>query len=235
MNFTPIASSSSGNLYRLDNGKETLMIEAGLRFADIRKAFGFKLSELAGCLVTHMHEDHSRGAVKLIAAGVDVYMSVGTAEGIGAKGHRLHIVEAGKQFKVGGYTIMPFATEHDCDGSLGFLIQSGPDKLMFATDTYFIRYRFQGLTIIAVECNYDIDLLDKNVAAATYPAHNRNRVRESHMELKTVKDFLSANDLSKVIEIHLIHLSSANSDAERFRKEIQAITGKPVYIAGGAR
>ena len=55
------------------------------------------------------------------------------------------------------------------------------------------------------------------------------------MELKTVKDFLSANDLSKVIEIHLIHLSSANSDAERFRKEIQAITGKPVYIAGGAR
>jgi phosphoribosyl 1,2-cyclic phosphodiesterase len=53
------------------------------------------------------------------------------------------------------------------------------------------------------------------------------------MSLKTVKDMLRANDLSQVKEIHLLHLSDRNSSAKLFKKEIQELTGKPVYIAGG--
>ena len=51
------------------------------------------------------------------------------------------------------------------------------------------------------------------------------------MSLETAKDFLRANDLTAVQEIWLCHLSDGNSDAERFKREIQALTGKPVYIA----
>ena len=46
------------------------------------------------------------------------------------------------------------------------------------------------------------------------------------------QDFLRANDLSRVKEIHLLHLSDENSNAERFKREIQEISGKPVYVAG---
>jgi|AntDeeMinimDraft_5_1070356.scaffolds.fasta_scaffold16527_4 phosphoribosyl 1,2-cyclic phosphodiesterase len=46
------------------------------------------------------------------------------------------------------------------------------------------------------------------------------------------QDFLRANDLSRVKEIHLLHLSDRNSNAERFKREIQEISGKPVYVAG---
>ena len=52
------------------------------------------------------------------------------------------------------------------------------------------------------------------------------------MALENVKDILKANDLSKVNEIYLIHLSDGNSNAEQFKREIQELTGKPVYIAG---
>jgi hypothetical protein len=47
-----------------------------------------------------------------------------------------------------------------------------------------------------------------------------------------VKEFFKVNDLSKVQEIYLLHLSSGNSDAVRFKREFAELTGKPVYIAG---
>ena len=52
------------------------------------------------------------------------------------------------------------------------------------------------------------------------------------MSLETCKKFLAAQDLSAVKAIHLLHLSDGNADAELFKREVQALTGKPVYVAG---
>ncbi|WP_281253736.1 hypothetical protein [Sporomusa silvacetica] len=43
---------------------------------------------------------------------------------------------------------------------------------------------------------------------------------------------MKANDLSMVREIYLIHLSSGNSDAYRFKREIAELTGKMIFVAG---
>ena len=43
---------------------------------------------------------------------------------------------------------------------------------------------------------------------------------------------LKANDLSNLEEIHLIHLSSNNANAEQIKTSIQEVTGVPVYIGG---
>lgn len=53
---------------------------------------------------------------------------------------------------------------------------------------------------------------------------------KSHFSLENIKKFLLANGLSRVQEIWLLHLSDGNSDAERFKREIQSLTGKPTYI-----
>lgn len=84
-----------------------------------------------------------------------------------------------------------------------------------------------------VECNYAKDILYENVKRGAVPEVFKNRLLTSHFSLENVKEFLKANDLSKVQEIHLLHLSDGNSDAERFKREIMAVCGKPVYIAGG--
>lgn len=57
--------------------------------------------------------------------------------------------------------MLPVKTEHDAKEPLGFLIYSRTtrEKLLFATDTYYIRYRFPGLTHIMIECNYAIDIM----------------------------------------------------------------------------
>jgi phosphoribosyl 1,2-cyclic phosphodiesterase len=190
-------------------------------------------SRLALFLTSISHADHSKAVKDLMKASIDCYMSQGTAEALGLSGHRLHIIKAKQQFRIGTWTILPFETQHDAQEPLGFLlVNRDGDKMLYATDTYYIRYRFQGLTHIAVECNYSLDILKRNVEAGLVEQALKSRIIKSHFSLEHVKEFLKANDLSKVQEIRLLHLSDGNSDAERFKREIQELTGKEVYIAG---
>ena len=76
-----------------------------------------------------------------------------------------------------------------------------------------------------------MDILRENMAAGLVAPELKNRLLKSHMSLETCKEFLKANDLSRVQEIWLIHLSDGNSDSARFKREIQALTGKAVTIA----
>lgn len=231
--FRSLASSSAGNCYHVTDGRTELLIECGLRFADIRKALGFRVSRLAAVLISHEHLDHSRAAADLARAGVNVYASAGTIDARGLIGHRVKHIEAKKQFQVGTWTILPFDVEHDAEQPFGFLManQDG-EKLVFITDSYYCRYTFSGLTHIAIECNYSLQILDANIAAGRVHPAMRPRLLRSHFSLENVLDFLRANDLSKVEEIHLLHLSDNNSDEELFKRRVQEVTGKPVYVAG---
>jgi len=231
MDIKVLASGSSGNCYYVSDGNSPVLIECGLPWKQIQQGIGFRTSELAGCLVSHEHQDHCKAVKEVMKAGIDCYISQGAAEALGLSGHRLHIIKALQQFQLGGWAVLPFETQHDAAEPLGFLLANqDEDKLLYATDTYYLKYKFQGLRHIMIECNYALDILQKNVAAGTVPAAVKYRVLRSHFSLENVKDFLRANDLSKVREIHLLHLSDNNSDAERFKREIQEISGKPVYV-----
>ena len=164
-------------------------------------------------------------------AGIDCYLSQGTASALTVTGHRINIVAPLKQFKLGTWTILPFDTQHDVAESLGFLMVSGENKVLLATDTYYIKYRFNGLTHIMVECNHSYKILEEKVANGLLDEGQKDRLIQSHFSLENVKEFLKANDLSKVEEIWLLHLSDGNSDAELFKREIQELTGKMVFVA----
>lgn len=233
--FTPYASGSKGNCYRITDGRTPLLLECGIGINNILRNLKFGVSSLAGCLVSHGHKDHAKAVKDLMKFGIDIYLSQGTADeisGLGPWRHRINIIKAKQQFKIGTWTILPFETQHDAAEPLGFLLanQDG-EKLLYATDTYYIRYRFQGLTHIAVECNYSLDILKRNVEAGAVPKELKSRILKSHFSLENVKRFLQANDLSKVQGIWLLHLSDNNSDSERFKREVMELTGKPIYIA----
>jgi phosphoribosyl 1,2-cyclic phosphodiesterase len=227
-----LASGSRGNCYRVTDGSNPLLLECGIKFKEIQKWLGFRVQALTGCLVSHEHRDHAKAIVDMMRAGVDCYMSRGTQEAIGTGGHRARIVRAREQFKVGSWTILPFETQHDAVEPLGFLLVNRVgDKILYATDTYYLRYRFHGLTHIMVECNYSMDILEANVASGDVPEALKDRILRSHFSLEHVKQFLKANDLSKVQAIYLLHLSDGNADGEMFKREVQALTGKEVYVA----
>ncbi|WP_019420154.1 MBL fold metallo-hydrolase [Paenibacillus sp. OSY-SE] len=232
IDIQPLGSSSAGNAYRVTDGQTALLLEAGLRYKDIQRALEFRMSDIDACLITHDHGDHSKSAKDVMKAGINIYTGQGTADALGLLGHRLRPVVARQQFTIGTWTILPFEVEHDAAEPLGFLLanQAG-DKLLFATDTYYVRYRFSGLTHIMVECNYSMSILRENIAAGRVPAAMKNRLLRSHFSLENVLDFLRANDLQRVQEIWLLHLSDNNSDEELFKREVQALTGKMVRVA----
>ena len=232
MEFTPYASGSTANAYTVTEGAEVVLIEMGLPIKSLRKALHFGLSTVKFALLSHCHQDHAKSVQDVMSTGVDVYTSQGTIDALGLSGHRIHAVKAEQQFQVGEWRIVPVNAEHDAPEPLAYFVSSPTrDRLLFATDTYYLQNRFHGLNIIAIECNYATDILQANVEAGLIDTSLRNRLYSSHFSLDNVKKFLLANDLSQVREIYLLHLSDSNSDELRFQHEVQAVTGVPTYIA----
>lgn len=229
----PLGSSSAGNSYLIDDGHTRLLLEAGIRYRDIQRGIGFQTASLGGCLITHEHGDHCKSVKDVLKAGIDVYASYGTWDALKLDGHhRAHPVKSQQPFTIGTWTVLPFDVQHDVSEPLGYLLanQAG-DKLVFLSDTYYCRYRFSGLTHVMVECNYSLDVLNANVATGKVPYAMKKRLMKSHFSLENMLDFLRANDLRKVEEIWLLHLSDTNADEDLFKRTVQEATGKLVYVA----
>lgn len=224
------ATGSKGNMYTVFDGTTKLMIEAGIPIQRIKKALDFQVTNLGGVLVSHSHLDHSKSVKDLLRIGVDVYMPKGTQESLNLEHHRIKTVEAKKQFRMGTWIVLPFDVQHDVECFGYLLINQLGERLLFATDTYYIKYRFSELTHIMIEANYSMDILTENIEAGRVPTIMQKRLIKSHFSLENVKEFLKANDLNKVQEIHLLHLSDSNSDEALFKREIQELTGKLVFV-----
>ncbi|MGN0033438.1 MAG: MBL fold metallo-hydrolase, partial [Candidatus Limimorpha sp.] len=83
MELKILGSSSKGNCYLLDNGKEALMIECGVAFKEVQKAVGFDIKRIKACIISHEHGDHSKHVRKCLDAMIPCYMSQGTCNALG--------------------------------------------------------------------------------------------------------------------------------------------------------
>jgi phosphoribosyl 1,2-cyclic phosphodiesterase len=234
MDIQILASSSSGNCYKVSDGKTTILLDVGIPFSKIKEKLDFNFYQVDAVLVTHEHLDHSKAVKDILKTGIDVYMSEGTLKALNLENDFIkpHTISKLKEFTYNTFVILPFDVEHDAQEPLGFLIYSTvtKEKLLFATDTYYIKYQFTSLNYIMLECNYDIRILRENYERGKIPLAFKNRLLQSHFSLENVKKFLQSNDLSKVKEIYLIHLSNSNSDARKFKEEVQKVTGKSVTV-----
>jgi phosphoribosyl 1,2-cyclic phosphodiesterase len=228
MDIQIIASGSKGNCYIISDGRTSLMLECGISYRDIQKALNFNLKGISACLISHEHKDHSRAAEDILKRGILIYTSRGTIKALGVENYLLRPIENKKVFSVGSFDIMPFDLRHDCAEPFGYLIKSNitAEKLVFITDTFYCPYKFKGLTHIMIECNY-IDGLTEGTNTELL-----KRLYKSHMSLEACLDFFKANDLSKVKEIILLHLSDARSDEKKILEAVQKETGKYVRVAG---
>lgn len=229
--ITTLATGSKGNCYHITDGSTALLLEAGIPYKEIRRKLNFQTTTIKGCLISHEHQDHCKAVTHVAKAGINIYMSQGTADALEATGHRIKPVKAKQQFQIGTWTILPFDVEHDVSEPYGYLLASSTGaKVLFATDTYYIRYKFKGLTHLLLECNYSLERLNENIATGRVHRGMKKRLIRSHFSLENVKEFLKANDLSQLQEIWLLHLSDSNSNEEEFKREIQELTGRMVMV-----
>ena len=228
MDIKIIASGSSGNAYLIGDGKTRLLLDAGLPFNRIQIGGGFRTSSIDACLITHRHGDHAAAIPKLLQRGITVYSNADVA----GLYPGVQQMEARREFRIGTFRILPFEAEHDvpCYGYQVTSTETG-DKLVYITDSAYVRYTFTGLTHIMIEANYAQEIIIDNVKHERIPLYLAERVIQTHMSIETLLDLLQANDISKVRQIYLLHLSDGNSDAAAFRRQVQQETGAEVYIA----
>ncbi len=234
LQFESFASGSAGNLYQVTaEGHYPLLIEAGVAYKVLQRAVRFRVTQLAGCLVSHAHSDHSRSVPELLAAGVTVFANAETGETLGVSGHHnFCAVESGEQFGFGGWTVRAFDLVHDVP-CLGFLVISRTgEKLLYITDTAYCAYRFEGVHIAAIEANYSRGILNRLVEQGTLNQHHAARVIRNHMSIEHAAQLLHTLAVPPLQEVHLLHLSGGNSDEAEFQRQIERIVGVPVYVAG---
>ena len=50
-----VSSSSIGNAYALDTGDEILLLEAGVKMAEVKRCINYRLSDVVGVCISHAH------------------------------------------------------------------------------------------------------------------------------------------------------------------------------------
>lgn len=227
-----LGSSSKGNCYLLEASDGVLIIEAGIPAVEMKKALGFELNKILGCVISHRHRDHSKFLKEVLSCGIkafaleDVFTSHNLASHPFCK-----TIEPMHGYKAGGFKIFTFPVVHDVP-CLGFIIEHREmGKLLFVTDTMMLEYLVPKIDHVMLEVNYCDRILQENIDAGIVPVSMRDRLMHSHMELQTAKDILRSNDLSETKEVILLHLSENNSNDELFAEEICRAAGKPVHVA----
>lgn len=242
MDLKILGSGSKGNCYILDNGKEALVIECGIPFGRVKKGMDFDISRIKGVLVSHEHGDHTQAIKHFIEAFIPAYMSAGTADVLNLQDEANVVMMQSKTlYSIGDFKAMPFHVFHDAAEPFGFLIHHQEmGTMLFATDTRYLRYkpfgyndviRFPEVNNILIECNYRQDILEANVASGRLLPQLAERSQLTHCSFDECKAILLRQDLTKVNNIVLIHISDGNGNAEEFKADMEAATGKTITIA----
>jgi phosphoribosyl 1,2-cyclic phosphodiesterase len=230
-------SGSSGNLFTVtaSNGKR-LLIETGVKWPKLLKALAYDRNNFEGCLCTHRHKDHSTAISAVMTACIDVYALEDVFQSQDLLGNRRAKTIRDKDLiDFDSFQVLVFSLNHDTP-IVGFVIyeKATKERLLFATDTNFIEQKFNyPFDIIAIECSFDKDILQKRVDTLDIHESLAKRLLTSHMEKSNTMTYIQDYcDLSKCREIHLLHCSGDNLDKRAVLKEFYEHFFIPTFMVG---
>ena len=211
MKLIVIGSGSSGNGYLLTDGNETLVIECGKRLLDIKIALNFQIRGIVGAIDSHTHGDHHKYASEYELAGIPVWTPW--------KDNNLRQIK-----RFGRFVVRSFECIHNVP-CVGYLIEHTDSglKLLYASDTEYVRYVFRDITAMLIEANYGEEYVNKDEAKYQH-------VAEGHMSIETTVGCIKANMTDNLKHIVLCHLSKGNSDPIKFMESVRDIVSDNVTV-----
>ncbi len=229
MKLRCVGSSSKGNAYALESANEILLLEAGCPILEVKKAIGWQISKVVGCVVSHCHGDHIWKIRDYCNIGFPIYTNDETAEFIETVyGEKVLSVPEFQRFRLGGFTVQPFYLPHNGVPNFGYLIEhSDMGKLLFMTDMEYCRYDFKALGInhLLVEANYDMELVDKSIP-------NYSHKLLGHCSIQTACGIIRTNRSPELRTVTLCHLGAFSDEGDFKRQAAESAgAGVSVYVA----
>jgi len=206
MKFSILASGSKGNCTYIQAGSTQLVIDCGMTKRYLTQSFhsiNVDLNTIDALLITHDHSDHIAQVkvfkeVRKVISPVLLDVREDIEVWMPYMNHRIKDVD-----------IMPIVLSHDCDMIYGYIIQHNGEKLVYITDTGYIKSKDFNLLRDAdyyiIESNHDVDLLMKS--SRPYPTKQRILSDTGHLSNEDSSYIISQLVTNRTKEIVLAHLS----------------------------
>jgi phosphoribosyl 1,2-cyclic phosphodiesterase len=225
--FTVLGSGSSGNCALLSTGRTHLLLDAGLSAKQMvlrLASLGLEPAQLSGILLTHEHQDHTRGLqVFCKSFSLPIICTALTREVLlrditFKQPPQWKIMETGSHYPYQDLLIESFSVPHDAADPVGYVIGKDSLRLGVLSDvghvTHSIRNRLSGVDALFVEANYDQQLLE---ADTHRPWAIKQRISGNHGHLSNTQmaeliEFIAHHGLQHVV---LGHLSDDCNDPDR--------------------
>ena len=231
------ASSSAGNCFILEfdvNGVPTrIMVECGIPPKDIwRKANEneIDLSTIQACLITHAHGDHSKAVKTIVGYDIPVFASYATLKQLNVQGVELPDLTP---FRVcEGVYVLAFPVEHDCEGSVGFVIKTATECVIFVNDHKRWTCDLSNFKpdYVFIECNYfhkvvyaqihELQKIKSRTKEEETKLAQHKRNIDSHCSLHGTIAGLKKLNLKNTKCIFLMHLSDRYANEYKMKNEV---------------
>lgn len=203
-----INSSSAGNCFILDCDGEKLILDLGVEWRKIEQCLRYDISTVAGCLVSHIHLDHSKSIPNALKYFIDVFScpEVCTAH------NGVQTLSIGKKQRIGGFLVQPIPLTHNVE-NYGFIItHEALGKLVYAVDCSQFQYKIKDVNHWILEANYDsMVMIDRFLDNKASNSHYEN-----HLSINQTLEALEVNANDNTKTIVLAHLSDDNSNEADF-------------------
>jgi phosphoribosyl 1,2-cyclic phosphodiesterase len=229
MEFSTIASGSSGNCIYIRGGDTRLLVDVGCSMRHIKASleqFGTSIEAIDAILITHEHTDHvSRVAQLSRRFAIPVYASALTWENLPFYNDYFpadrHIFDYGME--IGDIALDFFRLSHDAAQPVGMIFEQGGQHIGLVTDTGIVTsamYRqLTDMDGLIIEANHDSTLL----RCGPYPAFLKKRVAS---ELGHLSNAQTAEAVCRLVgpltrQVVLAHLSETNNRPELALEEVR--------------
>ena len=215
-----LSSGSGGNSVYIETDQHKILLDAGLsekklsaRLANIDRSAG----DLDAVFVTHEHSDHVKGIGPLVRKhNIPLYTTEGTFRKIASRAGRIpewKPIRSEEPVVIGDMVVEPYATPHDAEESVAFVIRHGDTKIGHATDlgkvTPFVKEKLRKSTALLVEANHDVDRL--NAGPYTWPLKQRIKSDVGHLSNEACGELLADANHDGLRCVVLMHLSETNN------------------------
>ncbi|MBQ0073150.1 MAG: hypothetical protein KBT34_03025 [Prevotella sp.] len=154
------------------------------------------------------HGDHAAYVPKALEYQIPVYGNRNVVD----KYPYVNLLTLNFRYSIGKFKVQCLEVPHNAPCYAYVIDCPSGERILFATDLNYFKYRVKGCDVIMMECNYSEDIIvDKMVEGKDIRSQSEN-----HLELNDCMNALYNNVCEKTKLVLLLHLSDGLSNEMRF-------------------